>query len=30
MQFARRVFIAAAVYGLLVVGPMYLLESSGK
>ncbi|OLC46937.1 MAG: hypothetical protein AUH43_12800 [Acidobacteria bacterium 13_1_40CM_65_14] len=27
MQFARRVFIAAGVYGLLVVGPMYVLES---
>src|SRR6266850_8332195 len=27
MQFARRVFIAAGVYGLLVVGPMYFLES---
>jgi hypothetical protein len=27
MQFARRVFLAAGVYGLLVITPMYLLES---
>jgi hypothetical protein len=27
MQFARRVFLAAGIYGLLVVTPMYLLES---
>jgi len=27
MQFARRVFLAAGIYGLLVVAPMYLLES---
>jgi hypothetical protein len=27
MQFARRVFLAAGIYGLLVVMPMYFLES---
>jgi hypothetical protein len=27
MQFARRVFLAAGIYGLLVVTPMYFLES---
>ena len=27
MEFARRVFVAAGVYGLLVVSPLYFLES---
>jgi hypothetical protein len=27
MQFARRVFLAAGIYGLLVLSPMYFLES---
>ena len=27
MQFARRVFLAAAIYGLLVLTPMYFLEA---